>query len=183
MSAKILLRGSTGYYSKRVPVQIPGTNDQVLFKITELSDETANEFEQVPAKNMERMRQVGLDDLFRKIAPDGEGAAETSALERLFDLVADSRLTGGDGGLLEMARELRRERAAWMDRIVAEGLVEFPPEVAVVGEEGETRPETVDIETVRALPRWVRQELEKAILRESGLQESEADFLAGLLLH
>lgn len=181
MSAKILLRGSKGYYSKRIPVQIPSTNEQVLFKVTELSEETANEFDELAARNLERMRVVGLDDLFRKVAPDGD-ASDTSALERLFDVVADSRLTDPDSGLIKMARELRRERAAWMDRIVAEGLVEFPPEVALVTEEGETHPEVVDIETVRRLPRWVREELERAILRETGLLESEADFLAGLLL-
>jgi len=177
----IYLNGSPGYYAKRVPIHVEGATAPVLFRIREMSDQVVQEWEALQEQQIELLRSIGRGDIARSLAETGNTPQQRGAA--IIDQILDSFLLGvidPQSNLLARMRDTRLTSQAMTVRIIADALIEFPPEVRAIEDGVEVTP-PVSEETVRGLPMWMRDELAKHILEASGLSQGEQDFLSRLL--
>lgn len=181
MAGTIYLKGSPGYYSLQVPIHVEGATAPVLFRVREMSDEVAQQWEVLQEKQIDLLRSVGAEAAPAAIAKAGDDKRKAQGvLDRVLDAFVEQVLTEGSSMMVTL-RDLRRETDAMMDCLVADGLVQFPQEVRDVDENGTESTPPVNVETVKRLPRWIREKLQQAILNASGLSQGEQDFLVRLL--
>lgn len=179
MAAKILTKGCAGYYSKLVQIKVPGTNDQIGFKIRELDDDLRKEVRDAPKKLIATLRQFGADEQMLERMATTNPEARQAALGDLLDQFLGMALR--DDRVIDAINEAQVREEKRMVRVVASGLLNFPDEVEFPVDEEDDDPRNgqppVTEQTVAALPRWLQVELHKVILNDSGLSEGEADFL------
>ncbi len=173
MSKTVLhLRGSTGYHAARIPVK--WDDGQILFRITEMSDELQEEYDQAQQEKLGFVAKLGIPrEQIEQLSQTQEGI---DGLQNALFAAALTQVVAGDTSMFDMVRSVRKSAAELRDRIVASGLIEFPEEVQWDQEE---RPK-VTLETVKLLPLIIRDQLQVAIVTESGLSGDERELFAGL---
>jgi hypothetical protein len=172
--SKLMLRGNNGYYCKRIPIEWDGK--PVLWKISELDDETADRVEAAPMRMLEALKDAGMDPALAAQASSGDAEARRSAIDKLMDDLLASAMS--DQKLISVIHDMRKRDEELIRETVASGLVEFPEIVTDVGEDGKEFTPDVSEADVMRLPLWLQKELAAAIRAESGLSEGEAHFLA-----
>lgn len=170
---KLMLQGNEGYYCKRIPIEFDGA--QTLWRIRELPDDLADRVEEAPMKMLEELKQFGLDPHLAAQAASGDLETRRGAINTMMDDLLASALT--DNRLAAAIRRMRHNDEDLVIETVAAGLLDFPEEVRDTNADGQEFTPEVSEGTVRKLPRTIRHELARAIREESGLKESEADFL------
>jgi len=181
MATKIKMRDCPGYYSKLVQVQVPGTKDQVGFKIRELPDDLRDQIRKASRKMLQDLRDAGLDTASLQGLTGLDTAARRQALDDMLSDLMASMLQ--DDQLIDRIEAAQERDDKQMIAVVSAGLVEFPPEIETVDAEGNpAHPDEVTPEAVAKLPRWLQVALQEIILNDSGLSEGEASFLERSLL-